>query len=136
MSAARCGHDCDDRSRWPSLPQNAIVAGMRAAILAIHCVLAAVSVPAASAQSIKVIGQGVATCGRWSAVRKEGTGFGYEQWVVGYLSGVTAATAGKVNPLNNVDADGVWAWFDNYCQRHPLDTIASAAFVFSVAHPH
>jgi len=37
--------------------------------------------------------------------------------------------------LNGTDADGVWAWIDNYCQEHPIDRLFIAAEAFAKAHP-
>ena len=31
------------------------------------------------------------------------------------------------NLAEGTDADGVFAWIDNYCSAHPLETIYSAA---------
>jgi hypothetical protein len=38
--------------------------------------------------------------------------------------------------LNGVDAQGVWAWIDNYCHANPLDEVSGAAEAFVNAHPH
>jgi hypothetical protein len=39
------------------------------------------------------------------------------------------------NPLNGPDAQGVWAWIDNYCHAHPLVQISEAASAFTATHP-
>ena len=41
----------------------------------------------------------------------------------------------QTDPLNGVDAFAVWAWIDNYCRAHPLDTIQKASVEFVMAHP-
>jgi hypothetical protein len=55
---------------------------------------------------------------------------------LGFLSGIDATiNVTKLSPLNGTDAQGVWAWIDNYCQAHPLDKLGDAALAFVAAHP-
>jgi hypothetical protein len=74
-----------------------------------------------------IIGVGTGSCGTWTAARRDRRALLYEQWILGFLSGEGAASAvladGSDNPLNGMDAEGVWAWIDTYCQVHPLDQI-------------
>jgi hypothetical protein len=74
------------------------------------------------------IGVGTGSCGTWTAARRDRRALLYEQWILGFLSGEGAASAvladGRDNPLNGMDAEGVWAWIDTYCQVHPLDQIS------------
>ncbi len=42
---------------------------------------------------------------------------------------------GGEDPLRGVDAEGVWAWIDNYCHTHPLEMIERAGTEFVSAHP-
>jgi hypothetical protein len=86
---------------------------------------------------VAVAGFGMRSCGTWTAVRHDGTALGHEQWILGFLSavGYTNFLRDQMNPLEGTDADGVWAWIDNYCQAHPLDRIINAADAFSRAHP-
>jgi hypothetical protein len=58
-----------------------------------------------------------------------------ESWVMGFLSGIGFERSPEVEPLHGIDADGVWAWIDNYCQANPLKDIAVAAAAFRFAHP-
>src|ERR1022692_423848 len=82
-----------------------------------------------------IIGQGTQSCGTWTAARAAQAAFTHEQWVLGYLSGVGFAVVDRgIDPLVNVDADGVWGWIDNYCQGHPLSPIVAAASAFVAAH--
>jgi hypothetical protein len=53
----------------------------------------------------------------------------------GFLSGIGYEGDANLNPLNGMDAYGVWAWIDNYCQAHPIETIMEAAEAFASAHP-
>jgi hypothetical protein len=65
--------------------------------------------------------------------RRVGTAYADEAWVAGFLTGASAVTLQRVNisPLNetvaNRDDQGLWAWLDNYCQAHPLESIAEAS---------
>jgi hypothetical protein len=58
-----------------------------------------------------------------------------ENWVTGFLSGVGFVGEYGADPLNGMDADGVWAWIDNYCSANPIKDIADAAGQFYFAHP-
>ncbi len=58
----------------------------------------------------------------------------YEGWVAGFLSGsnsILANSDAHIDVLEQAkaetDAQGLWAWIDNYCQTHPLDAVAQAA---------
>ncbi len=85
------------------------------------------------------IGTGGNTCGSWIAARQIPGGeqrLADEQWVVGFLSGVGSMKyATALDPLHGVDAEGVWAWIDDYCRSHPLDHISVASGAFTLAHP-
>jgi hypothetical protein len=73
---------------------------------------------------------------RASPAEKSILAYLYQQWIVGYLSGVASATSqAGMDPLHGTDAEGVWAWIDNYCQAHPLDLMIDAGTAFVVAHP-
>jgi hypothetical protein len=102
---------------------------------------------ATEADAYQSIGAGGYSCGSWSAHRREyspggrptaGTQASMEgmSWVVGFLSGIGFIGQNGANPLNGVDANGVWAWIDNYCTSHPIESIAQAAAAFYFAHPH
>ena len=87
-----------------------------------------------------VIGLGLNSCDSWTAARltpQATLAFAEGQWVLAFLSGVgfMGGETGN-NPLNGIDAQGVWAWIDDYCRVHPLEKIAQASAAFSFAHPH
>ena len=44
-----------------------------------------------------------------------------------------ATNAQEYDPLENLDAQDVRAWLDNYCHTHPL--VSRAIVVFVAAHP-
>jgi len=81
-----------------------------------------------------VAGLGLAPCQDWTAARGAQTAAPYEQWVIGFVSGVSAASPGMA-PLFRVDAGAVENWVDGYCQFHPLDKVATASAAFVDAHP-
>lgn len=59
--------------------------------------------------------------------------FGHEQWVLGFLSGI--GRSGISNPLDNLDAEAVWAWIDKYCRDAPLRQVVDAAEALELEHP-
>ena len=83
-------------------------------------------------------GTGTFSCGTWTADRRAAGRIQYpdEAWVMGFLSGVGFVGQDGYDPLAGTDAEGVFAWFDNYCRMHPLETIATATSKFVLAHTH
>lgn len=91
-----------------------------------------------------VIGEGQGSCGNWTKAQAHRPHIGGDAmmpvtiadiplsaqtaWVQGFLSAFNhygGATAPNI--VDGIDANGVFAWIDNYCAEHPLDTIASAS---------
>jgi hypothetical protein len=72
-----------------------------------------------------VYGSGVGvSCGTWWAERRDVVLHAdATQWVLGFLSGVSAS--GPV--LKQSDHNAIELWIDNYCQANPLDKLATAA---------
>ncbi len=81
-----------------------------------------------------VAGMGLAPCEVWTEARQGRAANAYEQWVMGFVSGVSAMSEGMA-PLFRVDATTVEGWVDSYCLEHPRDRIAAAAAAFVTAHP-
>jgi hypothetical protein len=102
--------------------------------------LSALSASAEAADYHQIGLGGVSSCGSWTEARSnnQATPSAYGQWVVGFLSGIGYEGAPQfgADPLLGMDADGVWAWIDNYCRDHPIDTIAAATKEFNSIHPH
>jgi hypothetical protein len=85
---------------------------------------------------VEYAGEGDRSCGAWRAARGAGSWGLMGQWILGFLSGVSyTGNWTKLAPLNGTDADGAFAWIDNYCQAHPLGTVVYAAMEFVAAHP-
>ena len=98
----------------------------------------ALAVGATDAKAFLAIGNGTGSCGAWTADRRRPMGLvaqAEEQWILGFLSGVGYESQDTIDPLNNVDAEAVWAWMDNYCLAHPLERIMQAAEAFVIEHP-
>ena len=85
------------------------------------------------------LGAGTASCGIWTGFRREGStsarALSSEQWVLGFIDGITEASGGSLDPLNGMEPENVWGWIDNYCQANPLKSIAEAGSAFNAAHP-
>jgi hypothetical protein len=81
-------------------------------------------------------GVGADSCERWTAARHAGGWGSGEQWILGFVSGVSA-TGGVTHlaPLAETNVDGVFAWIDSYCQAHPAETLAHTGLEFVAAHP-
>lgn len=110
-------------------------------LIALVPTVAAAQVPGEPPNDVIIGGMGSSSCGRWTTVRRErseGHAWGYEQWLLGYISGVAVGNGHPdvFNPLSGTDLDGVWAWVDNYCRTNPLRLLVEAAGAFGRAHPH
>jgi hypothetical protein len=88
------------------------------------------------AQMVTVLGVGNKSCGAWIAARRanDATAYTLQGWVAGFLSGSNSIIASNpaygIDTLKEVaqgDAQGLWTWVDNYCQAHPLNSVATAA---------
>lgn len=107
---------------------------MRCVSLLAALVAATVMVPDHAA-GYAVLGSGTMPCDAWSAARATPGAAMYEQWVVGFLSGIGSMVLGELDPLRGLDATAVNGWMDKYCREHPRETIEAAARVFIQEHP-
>jgi hypothetical protein len=74
-----------------------------------------------------VLGQGALSCGAWQQERRTSRvgALAAETWVLGYL---TRANYDEQRDLTaGTDAEGIYAWIDNYCRANPLKDLAWAA---------
>ena len=92
--------------------------------------------------SFMVTGAGYNSCGAWTKAQGHRppitTGFYATfadldlvqqiSWVQGFLTAFNYYASNSGNVLNDVDNNGVFAWIDNYCAAHPLDSIGTATF--------
>lgn len=119
-------------SFWREQPMRTRLYGATLAL----CVAAMPAVAQASPPGkYQLIGSGTISCGTWTAQRRQGQAWPAQQWILGFLSGVSYESSSGDNPLSGVDADAVWAWMDNYCQTNPLDHIFLAGEIFAALHP-
>jgi hypothetical protein len=93
----------------------------------------------ADAAGYNKLGAGTASCGMWAAFRHEGStsarALSAEQWILGFIDGITESSGGSLDPLNGVGAEGVWDWIDKYCQTNPQKSVSDAGSAFIAAHP-
>ena len=98
--------------------------------------LACAIIATAARAEYMITGVGTAPCAQWIAARHSHNAGGFEQWVVGFLSGVGFAKSNEgVDPLRTMNAEGAWTWIDGYCRDHPIGNVAEAAGAFAEAHP-
>jgi hypothetical protein len=83
------------------------------------------------------IGLGNQRCGAWVENSPSTTGGGvgllYQQWVFGFLSGVSYADSDH-DPLKGTDAGAVTKWFDDYCRDDTAARLVDVAIAFIRAH--
>jgi hypothetical protein len=93
-----------------------------------------------SVEAAQIIGVGTGSCGNWTKDRRN-PGELYPnmdgQWVLGFLSGMgwSGLYYDRAEILKGMDAEGVWAWVDNYCQAHPIKDMTDAALSFEKGRP-
>jgi hypothetical protein len=82
-----------------------------------------------------IIGLGNQTCATWTANPSATSEVGqlYQQWALGFLSGVSFANANN-DPLSKQDAATVTSWLDDYCRDDATAHLADAAIAFVRAH--
>jgi len=129
--------------RWPD--RGAMSCRTSIAAIAIWAMSA---MPAFSGYALDV---GATTCTKWVEARRVRGGAAdimHTAWVYGYLSATAGLLVGeasgavfmgknelslieKADILNpkHIDANGINAWMDKYCQAHPLEKIADAILV-------
>jgi hypothetical protein len=84
------------------------------------------------ARPYHTVGIGSDTCGNYIAYRKtnESMALGFIVWTEGYISGYNNCMAADGDITSGaVDADTLEAWFDSYCQGHPLEHLGTATQV-------
>lgn len=83
----------------------------------------------------QMVGLGNQICATWTAnpLVTGGVGLLYQQWIFGFLSGVSVADPNH-NPLSNLDAATITQWFDDYCRDNSTVRLVDAATAFVRAH--
>ena len=103
--------------------------------LARAVLVASLMISSAEALAQGDMGLGNQRCGAWIATPPSDGGVGllYQQWVFGFLSGVSYADSDH-DPLKGTDAGAVMRWFDDYCQNDTAARLVDAAIAFVRAH--
>jgi hypothetical protein len=83
-----------------------------------------------STNSNALIVMGNPSCGQWVKDRALQAGDQTDAlinkaWLVGYLSGL--ATSKRINFLKNSEAESIYLFMDNYCQKNPLNYVDNGA---------
>jgi hypothetical protein len=52
-----------------------------------------------------------------------------EAWGIGYLTAMNEVERDDI--LLNINAAATYAWIDNYCSGHPLDTLGTAYYALT-----
>jgi hypothetical protein len=100
---------------------------LTASLLAIGC--------ADALAQLHMVGLGNQTCGTWNANPTDAGGAGilYQQWLFGFVTGVSVADPSH-DPLSNLDAAAIAPWVDGYCRDKPAARLVDAATAFVRAH--
>jgi hypothetical protein len=79
-----------------------------------------------------IFGAGTISCGEWSKYRASKDGpnsFQVQAWVDGFLSGWNVGSdTDRDFLINQHNQVALYAWIDNYCAAHPLDSVVQASF--------
>jgi hypothetical protein len=77
-------------------------------------------------------GVGGDSCGTWTAARTTNHASAQGNWLLGYLAALNLwGVIGRQDALAETDANGLYAWMDDYCHLHPVETIATGAGVLA-----
>jgi hypothetical protein len=102
--------------------------------LSVMIVLAAMLLAGeAGAGTIQVWGAGTVSCGTWATERRRDSFLSIDEftWVQGYVTGLNSGLPSTDSNYGQVgvqlDPDAAKVWLDNYCQAHPLESLARAA---------
>jgi hypothetical protein len=71
------------------------------------------------------IGSKDGSCGEYVRAETEVRRW-FENWFMGYISGINRAKEGKSDYSNGIAADGLTQWIENYCKQNPLTSFSSA----------
>lgn len=86
----------------------------------------------ANAQSYKVMGGGIASCGDWVS-SKDPLRIQLAHWVLGFVTAMNVNRAASMPGIENADVvngangDAIEGWITDYCTQNPLKNVAQAA---------
>ena len=93
---------------------------------------ACLTISSAEALAESNIGLGNQRCGAWienNPSTSGGVGLLYQQWVFGFLSGVSYADPDH-DPLKGTDVGTVTRWFDDHCRDDTAARLIDVAIAF------
>ena len=100
-----------------------------AAILLAAAFGASADRPGTAATRYVILGAGNRPCGSWLKLRSQASPDSevLQSWVLGYLTSVNAnLLTTSEDVTTGSSAETAYAWIDNYCAAHPLDSLARA----------
>lgn len=73
-------------------------------------------------------GVGLESCTAWIGERAEPSGITWykQQWVLGYLTAFNRWTHDGTDIAKGAEAESLFKWIDNYCQRNPRQVLSLA----------
>lgn len=80
-------------------------------------------------------GTGNKSCAYYTKHNKNKDLLGYlnRQWVLGFITSYNVYTSGIHDIAKGTEADGLFAWIDQYCSKNPLDTISTST-IYLIQH--
>lgn len=81
-----------------------------------------------------IAGLGINPCRVWVSVRADKKATEYEQWVMGYLSGLGYTGPPPPAPRKPPVVEDIFGWMDSHCLGQQAITIGEAAQTFFVTH--
>jgi hypothetical protein len=85
--------------------------------------------PAHAGSQYVIFGAGSRPCGSWLQVRTQALPEDavLQSWVLGYITSVNANLLSVTQDVSaGASPETLFAWIDNYCTTHPLDSLARA----------
>ena len=101
--------------------------------LLVAVVLMFVVDPAIAADSpgfYSIQGTGASSCGNYIDERRkdEWGEVVFAAWIAGYVTATNLERPKTYDIMGRTDLDGILLWLENYCQQHPTESFAKAAF--------
>jgi hypothetical protein len=73
-----------------------------------------------------IMGGGTVSCGTWFSDKTEIAYLNVDRaWVLGFISGANFSSGSNVG--KGTDANGIFAWIDQFCTQNPMKSISDAS---------
>jgi hypothetical protein len=92
--------------------------------------VAALTASICAAGEYTILGAGSRPCGSWLQARSQVSPEGavMQSWLLGYITSINAHELSITKDIaEGTKPDAMFAWIDDYCASHPLDSVARAA---------